>query len=218
MGKSKTSKAYEQCGAKLRKKDAHCQQPAGNRTDHPGQGRCWLHGGASPIKHGRYSQVNRARFLDKINRFEADPDPLNLEPEVALLRAFVEDLIERWDEIYGPDGALLAWHESFGKTDEKGNPIISNPKPRQLPDFSAVSSVVDKVGGMVDRIQKHKAEGSVKLTTLNRVMEQMGVDVVQSVGELGLSADQNTKLIESIERRWGNLRLEPERNSGQKPS
>lgn len=211
MAKSNTPKAYKTCDAKLRGKDARCKQKAGNRTDHPGQGRCWLHGGASPIKHGRYSQVNRERFRDKINRFESDPDPLNLAPEVALLRAFVEDLVERWDEIYGVDGALIAWHESF-HTGE------GSPKPRQLPDFSAISNVVDKVGGMVDRIQKYKAEGSIKMETLKRVMDQMGVDVVQAIGEIGLNADQSSRLIESVERRWGTLRLESEPMGSKKPS
>ena len=209
---------YELCGARLRGKDKTCKQKAGSRTDHPGQGRCWLHGGLTPITSGRYSQIERPRFKDKIERFEADPDPLNLAPEVALLRAFVEDLVERWDEIYGPDGALLAWHESFGKLDDNGVPIPSNPKPRQLPDFSAVSSVVDKVGAMVDRIQKQKAEGSIKLTTMHRVMEQMATDVVQSALEIKLDSATSAKLLETIQARWDSIRLDAESDSGKRAS
>lgn len=204
------------CGAKKRQGDGACQRPAGWGTDHVGDGRCKLHGGSTPIRHGRYSQIERPRFKDKIERFEADPDPLNLAPEVALLRAFVEDLIERWDEIYGPDGALLAWHESFGKTDDNGQSINTNPKPRQLPDFSAVSAVVDKVGSMVDRIQKQKAEGMIKLSTLQRYINQAGVEVVNALKQIGVDADTSSRLVRAIEERWGSIQLDAEPASGRR--
>lgn len=189
------------CGKKKKQSEGTCTRPAGWGTDHTGQGPCKLHGGLTPIKSGRYSGIERPRFKEKIERFASDPDPLNLAPEVALLRAFVEDLVERWDEIYGPDGALLAWHESF-HTGEAA------PKPRQLPDFSAVSSVVDKVGSMVDRIQKQKSDGAIKLSTMQRVMNQMGADVSQAMMEIKLDGDTSTKLIQSIEERWHSIRLE----------
>jgi hypothetical protein len=147
--------------------------------------------------------VKRVALKERIEQFESDPDPLNLASEVALLRAFTLELIERWDEIYGPDGALLAWHESFR------NPESTTPsKPRQLPDFSAVTSVVDRVGAMVDRIQKHKAEGSITLATLNRYVEQLGAEVVSAVQETGIDAASSTKLLDSVERRWGSVRLD----------
>lgn len=197
----------ELCGAK-RKGGGTCRNVAGKNTDHVGQGRCWLHGGATPIKTGRYSTVKRETLRDRIAQFEADPDPLNLASEVALLRAFTLELIERWDEIYGPDGALLAWHESFRNPD---NP--APPKPRQLPDFSAVTSVVDRVGAMVDRIQKHKAEGAVSLVTLNRYVEQLGAEVVASAQETVTDADAREKLLDAVERRWHSVRLD----AGQQP-
>lgn len=190
------------CGGTSKRTKEPCQKPAGWRTDHPGAGNCHFHGGSTPIKSGRYSGIKRATLKEKIERFAADPDPLDLAPEVALLRAFVEDLIERWDEIYGADGALLAWHNSY-LTGE--NP---SPKPRQLPDFSAVTTVVDKVGAMVDRIQKHKAEGAVSLATLNRYVEQLGAEVVSAVQETGIDADTGSKFLDSVERRWGSVRLD----------
>lgn len=33
------------CGAHAKRKGKPCEMPAGARTDHPGTGRCWLHGG-----------------------------------------------------------------------------------------------------------------------------------------------------------------------------
>ena len=198
------------CGAK-KKSGGTCGNTAGKKTDHPGLGRCWLHGGATPIKSGRYSTIKRAQLRQRLDEFLNDPDPLDLLPEVALLRAFLADVIERWDDIYGPDGALLAWHESF--LDPEKNP---HPKPRQLPDFSSLITVVDKVGVMVDRIQKHQQEGSVSLVTLNRIVEQLGTEAVSALRESTLDEDQITRVLTALERRWGAIRLEPDRPRAQR--
>jgi hypothetical protein len=189
------------CGAKTRT-GGPCKLKAGFKTDHVGEGRCRLHGGATPVKHGLSSTVHTARLADRIEEHLKNPDPLNLLKEVAQLRAFAEDLMERWESIYGVDGALLAWHESF----LTGN---VEPKPRQLPDFSAVTTVVDRVGAMVDRIHKHRSEGAVSLATMNRVMEQLGAEVVHALREMKLDGDTSTRFLEAVERRWGAIRVEP---------
>ncbi len=53
------------CGAKLRN-GGRCGQAAGHRTDHPGSGACWLHGGRSQFKGGplnpNYKHGLNARF------------------------------------------------------------------------------------------------------------------------------------------------------------
>jgi hypothetical protein len=36
-------KIYQQCGAKNRAEQGHCQRPAGEGTDHPGTGHCHWH-------------------------------------------------------------------------------------------------------------------------------------------------------------------------------
>jgi len=83
---------------------------AGWGTDHLGQGRCKLHGGATPIKHGRYSLIRRDGIRELIEQHEKDPDPLNILPELAAARALFQDFIERYDE---NTEALLAWHASY---------------------------------------------------------------------------------------------------------
>ena len=53
------------CGARKRQPrypGETCARPSGWGTEHPGYGRCKLHGGATPYKHGRYSKVVR-QFL-----------------------------------------------------------------------------------------------------------------------------------------------------------
>ena len=205
----KSKEPHVECGAQLKRRKGICEKPAGWRTDHPGQGRCYFHGGATPIRNGRYSTIQNEELGEKIAKFAKDPDPLNLEPEIAVLRALVEDLLDRWYWIFGPDGALLAWHESFTKGAED-----KEKKPRELPDISSVSAIVDRVGRMVERIHKFRAEQSISMATLNRVVEQMGVELVAAVQDVKLGEPQSTQLLEAVERRWGSLRLEPGRSGG----
>jgi hypothetical protein len=208
--RSKSSIPHGRCDGKSKRTGEQCKKPAGWGTDHVGAGKCRIHGGSTPIKHGRYSQIVRPEMREKIERFEQDPDPLNLEPEVAILRAHVEELMNRWDEIYGPDGALLAWHNSF-----RDDQSTAEPKPRHLPDFSAITMVVDKVGKMVERIHKMKNEGSISMQTLNRLTEQMGADLVAAVNETGIPQNKADKLLKSVEERWNSIRLDPGTGSRQ---
>jgi hypothetical protein len=87
-----------------------CNRPAGWGTDHPGQGRCKLHGGSTPIKSGRFSKIQRPRLRELIAEMESDPDPLNILPELAVARGLFIDFIERFDEWRE---AFLAWHASW---------------------------------------------------------------------------------------------------------
>lgn len=213
MPRKVVKKEIVTCGAKNRA-GVPCRNQAGHKTDHLGEGRCTYHGGSVPVKHGRYSKIKRARIRELQEQFEADPDPTNLLPEVSLLRAIVVDFVERYDEIYGPDGALIAWHSSFK------NPLSTAPeKPRQLLDFSSVSALVDRVGAMVDRIRRAEQERSISLGTLNRVIEQLGLEVHGAISEMNLERDARTALLDDIERRWGSVRLEPDRSgAGRAPT
>ena len=104
------------CGAETRQAEARyptCHRPSGWGTDHPGEGKCKLHGGASRITHGRYASIQRPRLRELIAEHEADPDPLNIYPELAAARALFVDFIERYDE---HTESLLAWHESYEAT------------------------------------------------------------------------------------------------------
>lgn len=82
------------CGAK-RKSGGHCAKPAGANTDHLGEGRCDLHGGKTPIKHGRYSKVKRKDLRELIQEFEQDPDPTNMLHELHLVRALARLFVDQ---------------------------------------------------------------------------------------------------------------------------
>jgi hypothetical protein len=206
-------KKFPECGANRKHGAGPCRKPQGWGTDHPGQGRCKLHGGKTPIKHGRYSEIKRPALRALIEKFSQDPDPLNLLPEVITLRAMFVDLINRFDDIYGPDGALLAWHESFLLPSAQ-----LSPKPRQMIDISSLRAMAAEVGNMVDRIQKYRNEGVVTMDTLNRVMEQMGVEAVGAIQAAEIDAVTRTKLFNDIESRWGTIRLDTLNKSSDKRS
>jgi hypothetical protein len=112
------------CGAKTRN-GARCKRRAGERTVHVGEGKCWMHGGVKEgdarVKHYRYSSMRRERIAELIAEHQRDPDPLNILPEIAALRALFQEFVERYDE---NTEALLAWHASFQ--------LSRNPLPEEL--------------------------------------------------------------------------------------
>lgn len=62
------------CGAKTRR-GGKCTQPRGHRTDHPGFGNCWLHGGRSPngAKHAQREQAEVELARLGVPRGNGDP-------------------------------------------------------------------------------------------------------------------------------------------------
>lgn len=76
------------------------------------------------------------------------------------------------------------------------------------PDHNAVAQLIDKVGAMVDRIQRHKANKSMSLAALNRFVEQLGVEVAMAALEAIPDLVVRDKLLLAIERRWGALKLD----------
>ncbi|WP_158680068.1 hypothetical protein [Deinococcus sp. NW-56] len=222
------------CGSGLRGKPGrHCRQPAGAGTDHLGEGRCKLHGGLTPIRHGRYSSLTtRPRLRELLDRLEGDPDPLNLLPELQLLRALVLDFIERYDEM---SQALIAWHLSFdkefqsdwadwlederfrlldgGAPDDGGAEDMPDPmsylpkRPLQIVDIAAASSIAAQIGQMVDRINKLREDKTFSMTTIGRLYEAMGADLEQSAREVITDDGIRETLLDTVEQRWKLIQL-----------
>ncbi|AFZ67000.1 hypothetical protein [Deinococcus peraridilitoris] len=219
------------CGAKLRGKEATCRNAAGFKTDHPSQGKCYLHGGKTPVKHGRYSLLKHARLRELLEQAEQDPDPLDLTQDVLLMRAVVHDYLDRHGLV---TDAILAWHASFnhafesdmrewrkafaewieecqhlgyeeGEPPELPLPEKYAPKPRQVPDIAGVVGLLGQVGAMADRIQKHKQQQSLSMAAVNHLLEQFAVEVLHATQEVISDPATRTKLLENVERRWATI-------------
>lgn len=54
-----------------------------------------------------------------------------------------------------------------------------------------------------------RQEGSISLETMNRVLEQLGMEVVNAAQEVIPDADTRAALLQSIEERWAAIKFEP---------
>lgn len=95
------------CGAKNRQGTPCQRSPMPN-------GRCKLHGGATPsgpdsphYKHGRYAMAFRGKLAEKFSGAIADEKPLNLLPELAVQRSLLEQWIEKVSAMNDPKIADL---------------------------------------------------------------------------------------------------------------
>lgn len=112
------------CQAKSKQTGERCKLKAveGKRV-------CRFHGGLSPgrpIIHGRYSTVKRAALQEKIEQFEADPAAGDLRSELAVLRALLQDYLDRF-----PDGI-----------------------PLTAGDIDRIYDMIESIGRLVERIAK----------------------------------------------------------------
>lgn len=227
------------CGAQNRQGQP-CGNAAGFKTDHPGTGRCHLHGGLSPAPTGRYSTVNRARVQELLHQFMADPDPLNLLPEAALLRALLTEFIERFDD---QDRQLTRWNLSFEKSfqsdwanwwrdlradaiereDDLSSELLAQmpdpmsylpSKPLRMADITEVGSLIDKVGVMIERVRKARSTDTFSMQTVDNLWTAMSAHLTQAMLEVIEDHDLRERLHTSVAEKWGTISLaELARNS-----
>lgn len=87
------------CGAKKANTDGKelCNNLAGFRTPHLGEGRCYRHGGLStgrPIIHGKRSKRLRFGLMEEIGRVMSSPDLLTLNRPIAMMKVALDRQIE----------------------------------------------------------------------------------------------------------------------------
>jgi hypothetical protein len=223
--------------------DDYCQNPAGFRTDHPGVGFCFHHGGASMgngtsvTTHGRYSKLFNTEIGQLIEKHNKDEDPLNLLQDLAAARALFEDFVYRyeqhraeltaWFEAYTgykltPERIealdyIIKYYESLSRRQERSDVtqaqyelvrefvdkalgMLDKPlRPYHILDISDASNQLEKIGKMVERIEKIRAQNAISRKDLIRVITEMGrvVNV--------LVPDEETK--QRIHREWLSIKL-----------
>ncbi|KKK60452.1 hypothetical protein LCGC14_3024210 [marine sediment metagenome] len=101
------------CGAKTRG-GTPCKHEAGWGTEHFGEGKCKLHGGASngrPPIHGRYATVLKGKLRKRFEALNDDLDPLDLLPDLQVQRTLLTEYISRFPEdvnISGKDLKIIS--------------------------------------------------------------------------------------------------------------
>jgi hypothetical protein len=215
-GKQGTTRAERQplplCGAAHTKRSGTCKHPAGWGTDHPGEGKCKNHGGVGQKPSTRYQLTNASPTLQAaIQQQQADPDPLNLLPDLMLARSILHEAIERHSTT---NAALIAWHASYTSGYQEAEtlwreqlaqyldavhqghsePAMGPPapplpeafenKPKQLPDLAQFIILIDRVTGIVERIQKREQERSISLAEVDRVLNELGLKTILAFREV----------------------------------
>lgn len=158
---------YPVCGARKKQGPGTCKQKAGWGTDHVGTGRCKLHGGASRRIHGRYSKVVNVAVQELLEELDGDPNPLDVVPDLQLMRALLLDWINRYEELRE---ALLRWNASAGEGE----------RPSEIPQLQEVRALVESVSRIAYRIERTTSDKYIPRGQLLRLMTAMG-RVVDSV-------------------------------------
>lgn len=168
------------CNCKNRKGEP-CGHPAGYRTDHPGEGPCYKHGGVvgKQLKHGRYAKIQRPRLRELVEQYESDPDPMNVLAELALARAMFTDYVERTEPKEGEDGKVLPPQTEF--------------------DVNAARKLVSEITMIVKRIEDSRAQNAISRAAFYRVMTEMGRAVDMYVTD--------ERIREKIHDAWVGIRL-----------
>lgn len=193
------------CGAPCRNRadpNHHCRQPAGWRTDHPGQGHCNRHGGVlsstrnAKLKTGRYSTIVHRTVRDAMDQMaQIETDVMDLVPEANLLRALTVDYINRYQEF---SEALLAWYADSDPDADSDSK--SRTKPRKIMDLSDAGRLVEAISRVVARIHQVQSTGAISLETFRRVTEMMGVTVATHI--------RDESLLSAIESDWSSIALD----------
>jgi hypothetical protein len=93
-------KDAKRCSAKAKRTGEQCQNPAVESFSvcrHHGAGTPARNTvGGRPVIHGRYSLQHRARLAEKQAQFLDDPSPGDLTGELALMRALLQEYIDRY--------------------------------------------------------------------------------------------------------------------------
>ncbi|MEE8583961.1 MAG: hypothetical protein V3T83_03820, partial [Acidobacteriota bacterium] len=159
-----------------------------------------------------------------ITHFEEDGDPLDLIPDLNLLRALVQDFIERYDCFRE---ALLGWHDANrlrrllgycrqlerAEGTEKRQELVGkiaaatagleSGRPRQVLDLADAGRLIDRCSKVAQRHHAIKSSGAITMDTFRRVHEQMALIMIRHVGKL----DGGPEALKGIEKEWGRVKM-----------
>lgn len=150
----------KRCSSPRKQGRGPCTQAAGWGTQHPGEGRCKLHGGNAAIKHGRYSTILHRPLAELLAKHDADPEWRDLKKEASLVRAMLELYVAKFGDRL-EDPALAA-----------GTAAV-------------ITGLVERARRVIETIEKVEAANAITQPDFFRLVRQMGVIVEAHVEDEG---------------------------------
>lgn len=168
------------CNARTGK--GYCKNVAGFKTDHVGEGRCFLHGGRGgrTIVTGLYSKKLTSTVRKEFDKLTKDPALVDLYSEFALIKAFMSKIME------GVESAMDENPKSWFVQTTKGGKTVSA-------ELTALMKVLENMRKIFRDITNYESKNQSNLgpkqmyMIINQVQVVMGdtcgsCPVRQSVG------------------------------------
>lgn len=178
-----TSKKKQQskniCGARRKKDGNPCTRPAGWGTYHPGIGKCKLHGGSTPFKHGLHSQYFHALFTSsKLEPYQQEllenEDQLNdLRVEIIKLRTILVDIETRWRE--GKIEVPEHFYKWSGMIIEKISDVVEKRNRIKYGQKLQVSLSPDQIRNFMNKVIRIIKEEVKDANTVRRIVSRIGI-------------------------------------------
>lgn len=177
------------CGGKLRKRDGTCTRPPGWGTDHPGAGRCKLHGGKSPTgsKAGRMEKARQEMETYGLPRGITTTDALEEElhcsaGHVAWLREQVAQL-ETGDLVWGITEEIEKSATEFAGTDVTRAAVMNiwlDLYHKERKYFLDVTKTAITAGLEERRVKLAEAQGAILNSLIRRILGRLDLTEAQS--------------------------------------
>jgi len=119
-----------------------CKSPAGLSTDHPGEGRCIMHGGGldnGTVKTGQFSLLKHNRLAPRVSEYFEMEQLMDLRSAIAIIYAAMDEMLGS-DEAITPEraqeiGALMS---RVGQLTKQHNDITASKQITiEVPEFMA---------------------------------------------------------------------------------
>lgn len=162
--------ARDICGAKAKSTGKPCKRGAGWGTDHPGTGRCKLHGGRSRkgAEHGSFKHGQDSKYFDASEIVGFDEWEATVGPQLQLER-----------HLLGMIYILQQWVV-------KQDPVIVNTSdgPRELPlDPRTIASAIGAVSQAHDRLVKQRQGETIHVRLAQPEVERAFGAVAEAIVE-----------------------------------
>ena len=200
------------CGAKSRQ-GTPCRRPAGWGTDHPGTGRCKLHGGCSPggppsNKKALATGEHEAIWFDVLPKDErkayrriATDKIKQLDDEIRLLTIRERRMLQRIESLKQKEFTLVEYTESIGTEKGEDTELLTEKREATLGQIQRIEEALTRVQLAKTRAihEKHEIEAATGNTgdqgkaTINRLVDQLTEAETGASASVGQATQEHSR-------------------------